>query len=90
MSQEKVDRYKEQKANRKQIMKKEKRKNLIRRCIITMCGLLLVVWVGYSAYNVYDSGKEPEKVQIDYRAFDDFSQKITEAGAADEAAAAQE
>lgn len=42
MSQEKVDRYKEQKANRKELMAKEKRKRTIARVIaITIAVLVL-------------------------------------------------
>lgn len=81
MSQEKVDRYKKEKANRKQNMKKQKLANAVRKCIVAVIGLLLVVWIGYSAYDLYDSNKEPDQVQIDYRAFDDFSQGITDAAA---------
>lgn len=91
MSQEKVDRYKKEKANRKQNMKKKKFANAVRKCIVMIVGLLLVVWIGYSAYDLYDTNKEPDKVQIDYRAFDDFSQGITDAAAkAAEGAEAQE
>ena len=86
MSQEKVDRYKKEKANRKQTMKKQKMANALRKCVVAAAGLLLVVWIGYSAYDVYDSNKEAEKVQIDYRAFNEFSQELSEASApADEA-----
>ena len=53
MSQAKVDRYKEEKANRKKILAKEKRK----RIAGTICGwliaLLIVGWAGYSVYNAY-------------------------------------
>lgn len=79
MSQEKVDRYKAEKANRKQAMKKEKAANALRKCIVTVCGLLLVAWIGYSAYDIYDSGKEPQKVQINYQSFDTFAQDIKDA-----------
>ena len=61
MSQEKVDRYKKEKANRKQTMKKQKMANALRKCVVAAAGLLLVVWIGYSAYDVYDSNKEAEK-----------------------------
>lgn len=81
MSQEKVDRYKAEKANRKQDMKKEKAANALRKCIVTVCGLLLVAWIGYSAYDIYDSGKEPQKVQINYQSFDTFAQDIKDAAA---------
>ncbi len=90
MSQEKVDRYKKEKANRKKNMKKEKFANILRKCVVTLVGLLLIVWIGYSAYNMYDSNKEPEKVQIDYRSFDDFTQNLTDASAADNEEASQE
>lgn len=90
MSQEKVDRYKKEKANRKKNMKKEKLANMLRKCVVTLVGLLLVVWIGYSAYNMYDSNKEPEKVQIDYRSFDDFTQNLTDASAADTGETSQE
>ena len=36
MSQEKVDRYKKEKANRKQIMRKEKMQNALRKCIVSV------------------------------------------------------
>jgi len=96
MSQEKVDRYKKEKANRKQIMRKEKFANTARKCVVAVIGLLLVGWIGYSAYDMYDSNKESVKVEIDYQAFDEFSQNITEMAqkaaeekAAEEAAAAE-
>ena len=34
MSQEKVDRYKKEKADRKQTMKKEKVQNVLRKCMV--------------------------------------------------------
>ena len=52
MSQEKVDRYKKEKANRKQIMRKEKMANLLRKCVVGIVGLILVGWIGYSAYEM--------------------------------------
>lgn len=87
MSQEKVDRYKKEKANRKQTMKREKMANVVRKCVVAVCGLLLVAWIGYSAYDIYDSGKEPQKIQIDYQSFDTFAQDVRDAGAADAAVA---
>lgn len=84
MSQEKVDRYKQEKANRKKIMKKQKVSNALRKCVVAAAALLLVVWIGYSAYDVYESNKEPEKVQIDYRAFNEFSEKLTDASTPDQ------
>ena len=85
MSQEKVDRYKKEKANRKQNVKKEKMQNVVRKCMVFAAGLVLVCWIGYSAYDVYHSNKPAKEIEVDYSAFEDFSQKITEAGAASEA-----
>ena len=36
MSQEKVDRYKKEKANRKKNMKKEKFQNILRKCAVAL------------------------------------------------------
>ena len=81
MSQEKVDRYKKEKANRKQIMRKEKMQNALRKCIVSVIGILLICWIGYSVYDIYDSNKPVPSVKIDYQAFDEFSKNITEAQA---------
>lgn len=81
MSQEKVDRYKKEKANRKQIMRKEKLQNTVRKFLVAVVGLLLVCWIGYSAFNMYESRKPIPSVQINYQALDDFPQRITEAAA---------
>ena len=66
MSQEKVARYKEEKANRKSMMKKEKRKDFFRKCIVGVVALGLVGWIGYSAYNMYESNKPRQTAEVDY------------------------
>ena len=43
MSQAKVDRYKEEKANRKKIMRKEKIANRLRKCAVAVVAAALVV-----------------------------------------------
>lgn len=53
MSQAKVDRYKEQKANRKQIMQKEKRQKMLWKIGSCAVGVLLVAWVGFSAVSKF-------------------------------------
>lgn len=62
MSQAKVDRYKEEKANRKKIIAQEKRKHMIS----VICGWAVVIallgWAGYSAYNIYENNKPMETV----------------------------
>lgn len=81
MSQEKVDKYKQEKANRKKTMKKEKLANVLRKCAVAAVGLVLAGWIGYSAYNVYELKKETPSVEIDYQALDSFSQDLTDAAA---------
>ena len=88
MSQEKVDRYKKEKANRKKNMKKEKVQNFFRKIIICIAGIALVGGIGYSAYDTYESSRGKEEVEIDYSAFTDFQQDLASV-AAEEAAAGQ-
>ena len=54
MSQEKVDRYKKEKANRKKIMAKEKFQH--RLAVLCSCLVLVAIlgWAGYSAYGIYE------------------------------------
>ena len=72
MSQAKVDRYKEEKANRKQIMKQEKLKRVIRNlvAVLVVCGL--VGWMGYSLYDIHEDNKPRETVEVDYSAVDSY------------------
>ena len=77
MSQEKVDRYKKDKANRKKNGKKDKVQNVIRRCLYGVIGLVILGWVGYSGYNSYTSNKSAEEVQIDYTAINNYMQSMT-------------
>ena len=57
MSQAKVDRYKEEKKNRKKTMAKEKRLHLL----AVVCGWLVVIalagWAGVSGYRIYESNE---------------------------------
>ena len=89
MSQEKVDRYKKEKANRKQIMKKEKAANALRKCIVGVVGLILIGWIGYSAYGAYENSRPRGEVHIDYTAVNELQNRLT-AVQEEEAAAAAE
>lgn len=78
MSQEKVDQYKKSKTNRG----KNKRKNkndesmtLVEKLGITVVSLLLVGWIGYSAYQVITAPDEDAEVvttQMDVTAITDY------------------
>lgn len=78
MSQAKVDRYKEEKANRKQNMKKQRMMNVVRKCALTVAGLAIVVWLGFSAYNTIESNKEREIASINYDAVNTYMEELTE------------
>ena len=51
MSQEKVERYKKEKANRKQTMKKDKAKSIAARTAGVIVCIALIGWIGYSGYS---------------------------------------
>ena len=71
MSQEKVDRYKQEKVNRKQIMRKQKLMNNMRKGVLVVVALALIGWLGYSAYDIYESGKERTVSEVNYDAVSD-------------------
>ena len=81
MSQAKVDRYKEEKANRRKTMKKEKFQNFLRKCVVGVVGIALIGWIGYSAVQTHDKNKEKQAVEIDYDALTNFQQNLNEVAA---------
>lgn len=72
MSQEKVDRYKQEKANRKQIMRKQKAMGIARKLILAVVAIALVGWLGYSAFDIYESGKERVVAEVNYDAVTNY------------------
>ncbi len=81
MSQEKVNKYKEQKANRKEIIQKEKRNKMIRNIIGAVIGIVLVVWIGYSVYDRASESIASAQTEVDFTAIDNYLSGL----AADEA-----
>lgn len=77
MSQEKVDRYKQEKANRKQLMRKQKMRGIIRKGVLTIAALALVGWLGFSAYDMYESGKDRTVVEVNYDSVTDYLNSLT-------------
>jgi cell division septal protein FtsQ len=61
MSQEKVERHKQEKANRKKIMKQEKIKSTLTKILVALIIVVAFGWIGYSGYNMVQE-KQPEKV----------------------------
>lgn len=78
MSQEKIDRYKQEKANRKKNIKKQRMMSYVRKGVITLAGLALVGWLGYSAYGKFASNQEREITTVNYDAIDSYLLDIME------------
>lgn len=76
MSQAKVDRNKERKANKKKIVAQEKRNRLI----TIICGwavlIAVVSWAGYSAYGIYEKSKPVETVYTNLDAINDYTSTL--------------
>lgn len=72
MSQEKVDRYKEQKKNRKKILKKEKRMRFLGYFVGTIIGLAIVGWAGWSVYSIYESKQPASYTEVNIDAITDY------------------
>ena len=76
MSQEKVDKYKQEKANRKKNMKKEKLQNTLRKCAVVVVGVVLIGWIGNSAYGTYEAKKPKQEAQLDYSSLTGLSSEL--------------
>lgn len=76
MSQQKVDRYKKEKANRKQTIKKEKRKNVICRMAAATAAVVVVGGIGYSIYHTQAEKAAKAGVQVDYTAVNELASEL--------------
>lgn len=75
MSQEKVDKYKEYKANKKKIWKREKMMHRLEMSIIAVVCVAFIGWVGFSIYDKAvntDEAVAAETVELDTGAIDDY------------------
>lgn len=74
MSQQKVDQYKKDKANRQQIMKKEKFIRRVEYSVTVLIICLLLVWCGVSIVQKVQEKKaeQVETVELDNTAIDDY------------------
>lgn len=79
MSQKKVDAYKEQKANREKIMKKEKRILMLEKAAGLLVCLAAVCWIGYSVYGKVTENQTTvtQDTVIDTSAMDDYLSNIS-------------
>jgi len=80
MSQKKVDYYKEQKANRKNIIKKEKRMRRIEQIVVGAVGVLAACWICFSVYTKVTekdtTATESVSTDLNITALDDFMNQV--------------
>ncbi len=78
MSQKKVDAYKKEKANRSQIIKREKRILMLEKIIGLAICLLVVVWIGFSVYSKATDKTETvtKETVLDTTALDEYTAGI--------------
>ena len=78
MSQKKVDAYKEQKANRQKILKKEKRILMLEKLAGFALCIVAVVWIGFSVYSkaTENTVTEVQETILDTTALDDYASSL--------------
>ncbi len=86
MSQEKVNKYKEEKANRKAILKREKRNRMIGRIVGSVIGLALVGWIGFSIYDKVATGMETAQTEVKLEALTNYLTGLDTADAGEDTA----
>ena len=82
MSQAKVDRYKEQKKNRKQIIKKEKREWALVQAGLGLFAVVVVAWAGVAVYQGVTAPAETTTDElttytVNTTALDDYMSELT-------------
>ena len=78
MSQKKVEKYKEQKGKRKELIKKEKRKHMLINVAIVLSLAVVFGWIGYSAYDSYIASRPREVVEVNYDAMNQYLEGLSE------------
>ena len=78
MSQEKVTKYKEAKANRKEIMKKEKRKKLIGNLMFALIPIILIAGIAIGIIDTYTDFKPRQSVEVKYSTISNFDDLMLE------------
>lgn len=84
MSQAKVDRYKEEKKNRKQTIKKEKRNRILGRTVGVLIAAAIVCWIGFSGYSYYQEKKPTTKTELSMTALNDYLSSLSSTDGATE------
>ena len=77
MSQAKVDKYKNEKANRKKTNARNKVKRVIARIVAAAAVVALVGWGGYSGYQYYEKSRPVNCYYADISAVSDYLQGLS-------------
>lgn len=77
MSQEKVDRYKKEKANRKKTMKKEKVQSIAIRAAGALACAALLGWIGYSGYIKWEASRPAKTTEVSVDALSDYLNELS-------------
>lgn len=78
MSKEKVERYKQEKANRKQTLAKEKMKRKATQACAWAVLALIVGWAGYSGYQYYDAKQPAKTIYCQTTEIDNYMDSLAE------------
>ena len=78
MSQAKVDQYKKAKANRKEIMAKEKRQKMIIKICTSAVLVVLVGWIGVSTADFIYESRPKEKIYVQTAEIDNYLNSLYE------------
>ncbi len=81
MSQAKVDKRKQEKLHRKEIMRKQKIKHYTALCLTAIIGIGIVGYIGYSAYDAAkgsnSSTASSESVEVNMSALSDYTSSLS-------------
>lgn len=72
MSQEKVEKYKAEKLNRKQLLKKKARQKILANTIVVVVMLAFVGMIGYGIYNKTVGGSGTNAKTVNLEAMDEY------------------
>ena len=78
MSQRKVDRYKEEKRNRQEIMRKERLSRRLEITLVIVIAAALLGWFGYLLFQNAQANAEPVVTELKLGAVDEFQNKLTD------------
>lgn len=76
MSQAKVDRNKQEKANRKKTVARQKRNHILAVICGWVIAIAIVGWAGVSAYNIYESRKPVETIYANLDAINNYMDSL--------------